>query len=338
MRIALNGYGRVGRSFVRALLEREASGWQAPFQLVAINDLGKAEDILYLTRYDTTHGPLLEPVELLDGVLRLGTHTPVLLEQAQPQDCPWREFDIDVVLECTGVFRAYEDARQHLGAGAGGVVLGAVPFDRADDIVVYGVNHAGVDLRERVISAASCTTHCIAPLLAALNDAFGVEQALMKEVHAYTSDQSLLDHVHRDLRRGRAAAQNIVPTTSSAIGAVQKVLPWMHGRISGDSIRVPTLNVALVDLTLKLGKTPTEVELNQLFERIAEQSNGLVGFNTEPLVSSDFIHRAESAIVDATQTRVQGDMVHLVAWYDNEWGYANRLLDLLAAVADQQAT
>ena len=160
----------------------------------------------------------------------------------------------------------------------------------------------------------------------------------MKEVHAYTSDQSLLDHVHRDLRRGRAAAQNIVPTTSSAIGAVQKVLPWMQGRISGDSIRVPTLNVALVDLTLKLGKTPTEIELNQLFERVAEQSNGLVGFNTEPLVSSDFIHRAESAIVDATQTRVQGDMVHLVAWYDNEWGYANRLLDLLAAVADQQPT
>lgn len=338
MRIALNGYGRVGRSFVRALLEREASGWQAPFQLVAINDLGKADDILYLTRYDTTHGPLLEPVELLDGVLRLGAHTPVLLEQAQPQNCPWREFDIDVVLECTGVFRAYEDARQHLHAGAGSVVLGAVPFDRADDVVVYGVNHAGVELRERVISAASCTTHCIAPLLAALNDAFGVEQALMKEVHAYTSDQSLLDHVHRDLRRGRAAAQNIVPTTSSAIGAVQKVLPWMQGRISGDSIRVPTLNVALVDLTLKLGKTPTEVELNQLFEQVAEQSNGLVGFNTEPLVSSDFIHRAESAIVDATQTRVQGDMVHLVAWYDNEWGYANRLLDLLAAVADQQAT
>src|SRR5690606_15429090 len=259
-------------------------------------------------------------------------------EQAQPQACPWREFDIDVVLECTGVFRAYEDARQHLGAGAGGVVVGAVPFDRADDIVVYGVNHAGVDLRERVVSAASCTTHCIAPLLAALSDAFGVEQALMKEVHAYTSDQSLLDHVHRDLRRGRAAAQNIVPTTSSAIGAVQKVLPWMQGRISGDSIRVPTLNVALVDLTLKLGKTPTEVELNQLFEQVAEQSNGLIGFNTEPLVSSDFIHRAESAIVDATQTRVQGDMVHLVAWYDNEWGYANRLLDLLAAVADQRAT
>lgn len=338
MRIALNGYGRVGRSFVRALLEREASGWQAPFQLVAINDLGKAEDILYLTRYDTTHGPLLEPVELLDGVLHLGAHTPVLLEQAQPQACPWRDFNIDVVLECTGVFRAYEDARQHLDAGAGGVVVGAVPFDRADDIVVYGVNHAGVELRERVISAASCTTHCIAPLLAALNDAFGVEQALMKEVHAYTSDQSLLDHVHRDLRRGRAAAQNIVPTTSSAIGAVQKVLPWMQGRISGDSIRVPTLNVALVDLTLKLGKTPTEVELNQLFEQVAEQSNGLIGFNTEPLVSSDFIHRAESAIVDATQTRVQGDMVHLVAWYDNEWGYANRLLDLLAAVADQQAT
>src|SRR5690606_25522106 len=156
-----------------------------------------------------------------------------------PQDCPWREFDIDVVLECTGVFRAYEDARQHLHAGAGGVVLGAVPFDRADDIVVYGVNHVGVDLRERVVSAASCTTHCIAPLLAELADAVGVEQRLREEVHAYTADKSPPDRERRERRRGRPAPQNLGPTTSSAIGAVQKVLPWMQDRISGDSIRVP---------------------------------------------------------------------------------------------------
>lgn len=335
MRIALNGYGRIGRSFVRALLEREASGWQAPFELVAINDLGKADDLFYLTRYDTTHGPLLEPVELIDGVLRLGAHAPVLLEHSEAANCPWADFNIDLVLECTGMYRAYDDARTHLDAGAGAVIVGAVPFDHADAQVVFGVNHADVTVNHKVVSATSCTTHCIAPLLAILDQQFGVEQVLMKEVHAYTSDQSLLDHVHRDLRRGRAAAQNIVPTTSSAIGSVQKVLPQLADRISGDSIRVPTLNVALVDLTLKLGKTPTVIELNALFEKMAHDSNGLIGFNDEPLVSSDFNHRAESAIYDATQTRVQGDLVHIVAWYDNEWGYANRLLDWLTYLASQ---
>lgn len=330
MRIALNGYGRIGRSFVRALLEREATGWQAPFELVAINDVGKAEDLFYLTRYDTTHGPLLEPVELVDGALRLGQHSPKLLEHSRAQDCPWADFDVDVVLECTGAFRAYDDAKKHLTAGAGAVIVGAVPFDHADDIVVFGVNHQGVTVSNKVVSATSCTTHCITPLLAILDKHFGVEQVLMKEVHAYTSDQSLLDHVHRDLRRGRAAAQNIVPTTSSAIGAVQKVLPQLDGRISGDSIRVPTLNVALVDLTLKLGNTPSAAELDALFEKESELSDGVIGFNNEPLVSSDFNHRSESAIYDATQTRVQGDLVHIVAWYDNEWGYANRLIDWLA--------
>ena len=270
---------------------------------------------------------------MLDGILQLGQHSPVLLEQAQPGQCPWRDFDVDVVLECTGNFRAYTDAAAHLQAGAGSVMLAAVPFDQADEIVVYGVNHEGVTHAGKVVSAASCTTHCIAPMLAVLDQHFGVEQVLMKEVHAYTSDQSLLDHVHRDLRRGRAAAQNIVPTTSSAIGAVQKVLPQLDGRISGDSIRVPTLNVALVDLTLKLGKTPSAIELDQLFEQAAANSDGLIGFNVEALVSSDFNHRAESVIYDATQTRVQGDLVHIVAWYDNEWGYANRLLDWLTYLA-----
>ncbi|MBQ0755336.1 MAG: erythrose-4-phosphate dehydrogenase [Gammaproteobacteria bacterium] len=335
MRIALNGYGRIGRSFVRALLEREAEGWRAPFELVAINDLGKADDLLYLTRYDSTHGPLLEPVELLDGILHLGNHSPVLLEHDSPTQCPWRSFNVDVVIECTGSFRAYDDARGHIEAGAGAVILAAVPFDHADDIIVYGVNHEGVEVSGKVLSAASCTTHCIAPLLRQLDDALGVEQVIMKEVHAYTSDQSLLDHVHRDLRRGRAAAQNIVPTTSSAIGAIQKVLPQLAQRISGDSIRVPTINVALVDLTINLRNTVDENALNALFYKAASNSGGLLGYNDEPLVSSDFNHRAESAIYDATQTRVQGSLTHIVAWYDNEWGYANRLLDWMSYLGQQ---
>lgn len=331
MRVALNGYGRIGRSFVRALMEREAAGWRAPFDLVAINDRGRAEDLLYLTRYDSTHGPCAQPVALLDGRLRLGRHTPALLEQPDPERLPWADLDIDLVLECTGFFRAREEAAKHLEAGARRVLLGAVPFDEADAIIVHGVNDDVLDPAHRVISAASCTTHCIALVLDVLDGEYGVDQAFMREVHAYTSDQALLDHVHRDARRGRAAAHNIVPTTSSAIGAVQRVLPRLEGRISGGSIRVPTLNVAMAELTLTLARPADEAALNRLFEERASTSAGLLGYSDEPLVSSDFNHRAESAIFDATQTRVQGHLTHVVAWYDNEWGYANRLIDLLAA-------
>ena len=329
MKIALNGYGRIGRSFVRALVEREAAGWSAPFALVAINDLGSADDLLYLSRYDSTHGVLSAPAELVEGRLRIGNHAPQLLHESDPAQLPWQQMGIDLVLECTGEFRSYRAAAGHLDAGARRVMVGAVPFDHADALLVWGVNHETLQDQQRVLSAASCTTQCIAPLLAVLDREYGVEQVLMKEVHAYTSDQSLLDHVHRDPRRGRAAAQNIVPTTSSAIGAVQTVLPQLAGRISGDSIRVPTLNVAMVDLTLALRRTPPVAEIDRLFELASENQPDLFGYNSEPLVSSDFNHRPQSAIYDATQTRIQGDLVHIVAWYDNEWGYANRLLDLV---------
>jgi len=213
-----------------------------------------------------------------------------------------------------------------------------VPFDQADQIVVYGVNHRDVRDDSKVLSAASCTTHCIAPLLSRLDQAYGIRQVLMKEIHSYTSDQTLLDHVHRDPRRGRAGAQNIVPTTSSAIGAVQQVLPALAGKISGHSIRVPTLNVAMVELTLLLERTPDRDSLNQWLQQQSKEASALIGYNDAPLVSVDFNHRPESAIVDATQTRVQGEMgqamVQIVAWYDNEWGYANRLLDWVAALAE----
>lgn len=337
MRVALNGYGRIGRSFVRALLGREAGGWRAPFTLVAVNDLGAPEDLLYLSRYDSTHGPCPVPVVLEDGPeLVLGRHRAGVLTVAEPAALPWRALDVGLVLECTGKFRGHDEASAHLAAGAGRVIMGAVPFDRADAMLVYGVNHEQLQPCQRVLSAASCTTHAIAPLLSVLDEAFGVEQVLMKEVHAYTSDQSLLDHVHRDPRRGRAAAQNIVPTTSSAIGAIQQILPRLKGRISGDSIRVPTLNVAMVDLTLRLTHTPSVPQLNELFARRAGEAPWLIGYNVEPLVSVDFNHRSESVIFDATQTCVQGDMVRVVAWYDNEWGYANRLLDLVSWMAEQE--
>ena len=332
--IAINGYGRIGRSFVRALAEREAAGNALPVRLVAINDLGRAEDLLYLTRYDTTHGRLAEPAELIEGMLRIGKQAPMLLEQPRPELLPWGELGVDLVLECSGHFRSHAGASRHLQAGAGKVIIGAVPFDLADQIVVYGVNHEDVRDDSRVLSAASCTTHCIAPLLQRLDQQYGIQQVLMKEIHAYTSDQTLLDHVHRDPRRGRAGAQNIVPTTSSAIGAVQQVLPQLAGKISGHSIRVPTLNVAMVELTLLLERTPDSDSLNQWLQQQSKEASALIGYNDAPLVSVDFNHRPESAIVDATQTRVQGEMVQVVAWYDNEWGYANRLLDWVATLAE----
>jgi len=335
MKVAINGYGRIGRSFVRALAERWERGWQAPFALTAINDLGEAEDLLYLTRYDTTHGRLPQEASLRDGRLSLAEQTPLLLNEPQPARLPWRELGVDLVLECSGHFRAYRDAAVHLEAGAGRVILGAVPFDHADQVVVYGVNQEQVGCGDRILSAASCTTHCIAPLLRALHADFGVRQALMQETHAYTSDQTLLDHVHRDPRRGRAGAQNIVPTTSSAIGAVQQVLPELAGRISGHSIRVPTLNVAMVELTLSLERPPAAEgdDLDPWLRRLAADSNGLLGYNDQPLVSADFNHRPESAIIDGSLSRVQGELVQLVAWYDNEWGYANRLLDWVSELS-----
>ena len=338
LRIALNGYGRVGRSFVRALVAGESNqGDRAPaVQLVAINDLGEPEDLLYLTRYDSTHGPYPGPVELLDGVLRIGNQTPVLLSEAEPQRLPWKELEVDLVLECTGAFRGYDGAALHLEAGAARVLIGAVAFDRADAWPVYGVNHEDLAADQRILSAASCTTHAVAPMLAELDEQFGIRDVILTEVHAYTSDQALLDHVHRDPRRGRAAAQNIVPTTSSAIGAVQQVLPRLAGRISGGSIRVPTLNVAMVDLTLRLEADMPDTEaVNELFAQAAARQPRLIGYNAEPLVSVDFNHRSESVIFDATRTLVQGDLLRVGGWYDNEWGFANRLLDLVGWLGER---
>lgn len=335
LRIAINGYGRVGRTMVRALYQGRAHGCNRDIQLVAINDLGSAESILHLTKYDTTHGRFHTPVTLLDdNRLQVNGDQILLLQVDDPARCPWGELNIDLVLECTGVFRAHAAASRHLTAGAKRVVIGAVAFDEADATLVYGVNHQQVLPEHKVISAASCTTHCIAPLLQLLDQAFGVKQAFMTEIHSYTSDQVLLDHVHRDVRRGRAGAQNLIPTTSSSIGAVQKVLPRLQGRIAGYSMRVPTLNVAAVDLTIAPERPVTDVrQLHDLMRQASEgHYRGILGYCDEPLVSVDFLHRTESAIYDETQTLISHDMVKIVAWYDNETGYAHRLLDLVEAL------
>lgn len=329
LRVAINGFGRIGRNVLRALYE---SPREYDVQIAAINDIGAPESLAHLLRYDTTHGVFGFPVHLQSGRwLRVGEEAMPLLQESDPARCPWDALGVDVVLECTGAYRAYADASKHLAAGARKVVVGAVPFDHADAIVVYGVNHQDVQPEHRIISAASCTTHCLGMLLGVLDAAYGVEAAMMTEIHAYTSDQQLLDHTHRDLRRARAGAQNLIPTTSSSVGAIQKVMPQLQGRVSGYSLRVPTLNVAMVDINLRLREIPA---INALHERLAQAASnelaGLLGYCNEPLVSSDFNHRTESAIFDATQTTLVGDMVKIAAWYDNEWGYANRLLDLLS--------
>ncbi|PIE41548.1 MAG: erythrose-4-phosphate dehydrogenase [Gammaproteobacteria bacterium] len=362
LRVAINGYGRIGRNLLRAFYEDAANcecagGHKAHnFEIVAINDVGSAESLLHLTRYDTTHGAFRGDITLVEqagqeylavnsgaqgggdqsGDYQSADSRVAVYHHASPADCPWAELNIDVVLECTGLFRAKAEAAQHLQAGAKAVVIGAVSFDEVDNTIVYGVNHESYSADQHIISNASCTTHCIAPLLKMFDQQWGIKEVLMTEIHPYTSDQSLLDKTHRDLRRARAGAQNLIPTTSSSIGAVQKVLPQLQGKIDGYSMRVPTINVAAVDLTLRF-ETPCTVEdINALVsQQAAEQWQGIVGYCAEPLVSSDFIHRAESAIFDATQTKALGELCKITAWYDNEWGYTQRLIDLLDFMAMQ---
>lgn len=332
LRVAINGFGRIGRHVLRAFLE---AGCRHPLQIVAINDLGDPQALLHLLRYDSTHGRL--PVEAqLDGtVLRVGDQRIALYAEPHPDKLPWRHLAVDVVLECTGEFRAHAQAARHLEAGAGRVVIGAAPFDQADFIAICGVNETQLQPAHRIISAGSCTSHALCPLLQAFDAMTGIESALMTEIHAYTSDQVLLDHVHRDLRRGRAGAQNIIPTTSSALGVARRVLPQLADRLGGYSIRVPTLNVAAIDLTVQMTRPmPVDALHAGLQAHAASLPPGLMALSDAPLVSADFNHRSESLIVDLTQTEGVGRQVKVFAWYDNEWGYANRLLDLCVAVAE----
>jgi glyceraldehyde 3-phosphate dehydrogenase len=349
LRVAINGYGRIGRNVLRALYEDQLLGRNnlaidqtvgRNIEIVAINELGALDSVAHLTRYDSTHGVFQLPVnvDVEASTLQIADHCIQVLSIEDPEQCPWRQLDIDVVLECTGLFRSREDAGKHINAGAKRVVIGAVAFDEVDNTLLYGINHQQFSQQDRIISSASCTTHCLAPVLTVLHEKWGVEYALMTELHAYTSDQHLLDKMHRDLRRARAGAQNLIPTTSSSISAIQQVLPFMQGRIDGYSMRVPTVNVAAVDLTVQLTNAAT-VTANDITELMSDAANGdfkgILGVCHEPLVSSDFIHRSESAIYDATQTMVLGPMIKLTAWYDNEWGYTHRLLDLLETIRER---
>ena len=333
-RIAINGFGRIGRNVLRAWFENPK---QFQFEIVAINDIADVQTLAHLFKYDTTHGRFAGQVEIQieDEQIFLNIQSNQrqlklqVFKQVQPELLPWAALKIDVVLECTGLFRSRADATRHIQAGAKRVIIGAAPFDSVDAAIVYGVNHAEVKATDQIISSVSCTTQALVPLVKIIDDAFGIETALMTEIHAVTADQSVLDHAHRDLRRARASGQNIIPTTSSALGALKQVMPKMENRIDGYSIRVPTINVAAIDLTF-ISQSPITVQkVNEVLSKAAQYDYAqIMQVTDEDLVSSDFNHSPYSLIVDLTQTMVVGHQAKVFAWYDNEWGYANRLLDL----------
>ncbi len=331
VKVAINGYGRIGRNVLRALYE---SGRTGEIRIVAINDLGDAATNAHLTRHDTAHGRFPGTV-VVDGdsMVVNGDRIRVVAER-NPAALPWRELGVDVVLECTGLFTSKEKAAAHLQAGARKVVISAPGGKDVDATVVYGVNHQVLRGEHTVISNASCTTNCLAPLVKPLHDGLGVVQGLMTTIHAYTNDQVLTDVYHSDLRRARSATQSMIPTKTGAASAVGLVLPELNGKLDGFAMRVPTINVSVVDLTFTAARATTVEEVNGLVKAAAEGPlKGILGYNTEPLVSVDFNHDPRSSVFDATQTRViGGTLVKVLSWYDNEWGFSNRMLDTTLAL------
>jgi glyceraldehyde 3-phosphate dehydrogenase len=332
VKVAINGYGRIGRNVLRALYE---SGRTREVSIVAVNDLGDAKTNCHLTRHDTAHGKFPGTVEVDgDHMVVNGDRIRVVAER-NPAALPWAELGVDVVLECTGLFTSKEKASAHLKAGARKVIISAPGGKDVDATIVYGVNHGILRREHTVISNASCTTNCLAPLVKPLHDRLGVVQGLMTTIHAYTNDQVLTDVYHSDLRRARSATQSMIPTKTGAASAVGLVLPELNGKLDGFAMRVPTINVSVVDLTFTAARATSVDEVNGIVKAASEGDlRGILGYNTEPLVSVDFNHDPRSSIFDATQTRViGGTLVKVLSWYDNEWGFSNRMLDTTLALA-----
>lgn len=330
-RIAINGFGRIGRMvFRKAIFENN-------LDVVAINASYPAETLAHLIKYDTVHGPFAGEVIALENELMVNGKTIKLLSNRNPEELPWRELEIDIVIEATGKFNSRDKASLHLEAGAKKVILTA-PGKNEDITIVMGVNDEMLDIDQHdVISNASCTTNCLAPVAKILDDKFGIENGLMTTVHAYTNDQKNIDNPHKDLRRARACAQSIIPTSTGAAKALALVLPQLKGKIHGMALRVPTPNVSLVDLVVDLKKEVTVEEINQAFVEASEGSlKGILGFTMEPLVSVDFNTNENSAIIDGLSTIVMGsNKVKVLAWYDNEWGYSSRVVDLALYVGQE---
>ena len=331
IKVAINGYGRIGRNVLRALYEAERTN---EIQIVAVNDLGDANTNVHLTKYDTVHGPFKGQVAVEgDSMIVNGDKIRVLAER-DPSKLPWGELGVDVVHECTGFFTSKEKASNHLKGGAKKVVISAPGGKDVDATIVYGVNHNILKASDTVISNASCTTNCLAPLVKPLHAQIGLVHGLMTTVHSYTNDQVLTDVYHQDLRRARSATQSMIPTKTGAAAAVGLVLPELDGKLDGFAVRVPTINVSLVDLSFVAARATSKDEINQILKAASEgELKGILAYNDGPLVSMDFNHTTVSSTYDATLTKVTGGtLVKVLSWYDNEWGFSNRMLDTTVAL------
>ncbi|RBA23770.1 type I glyceraldehyde-3-phosphate dehydrogenase [Herminiimonas fonticola] len=330
IRVAINGYGRIGRNILRAHYE---GGKKNDIQIVAINDLGDAKSNAHLTRYDTAHGKFPGTIEVDGDYMVVNGDKIRVFAQRDPAQIGWGELNVDVVLECTGFFTTKEKASAHIKGGAKKVIISAPGGKDVDATVVFGVNHNVLKASDTVISNASCTTNCLAPLVKPLNDKIGVVNGLMTTVHSYTNDQVLTDVMHEDLRRARSATQSMIPTKTGAAAAVGLVLPELNGKLDGFAIRVPTINVSLVDLSFIAARDTTVEEVNAIMKESSEGAlKGILTYQTEPLVSVDFNHNPASSNFDSTLTKVSGRLVKVSSWYDNEWGFSNRMLDTTVAL------
>lgn len=329
-RIAINGYGRIGRNILRALFENPQ---QHDIKIVAINDLGNIDINAHLTRYDTTHGKFEGTITIDKDHLIINGQPIKIFSERDPEKLPWKELEIDVVHECTGLFTSPEKARKHINAGAKKVIISAPAGKEVDATIVYGVNHTSLKSSYTIISNASCTTNCLAPVAKVLHENLGIIQGLMTTIHAYTNDQVLIDTYHSDIYRSRSATHSMIPTKTGAASALGLVYPKLDGKLDGLAIRVPTINVSLVDLCFQAKQKVTSKEVNEILKKASENSTlkGILNFSEEPLVSVDYNHNPASSTVDGLQTRVIGDFVKVLAWYDNEWGFSNRMLDVTTA-------
>ena len=331
IRVGINGYGRIGRNVLRALFESNRTG---EIEIVAVNDLGDAKTNAHLTRFDTAHGRFPGTVTVDGDAMVVNGDRIQVCAKRNPAELPWKALQVDVVLECTGFFTTKEKASAHIAAGAKKVIISAPGGKDVDATVVYGVNHGVLKASDTVISNASCTTNCLAPLVKPLHDKIGLVAGLMTTVHAYTNDQVLTDVYHEDLRRARSASMNMIPTKTGAAAAVGLVLPELNGKLDGYAIRVPTINVSIVDLSFTAKRATSVEEVNAIMKAAAEgELKGILNYTTEPLVSSDFNHDPASSTFDATLTKVaEGRLVKVGSWYDNEWGFSNRMLDTTVAL------
>ena len=334
LRIGINGYGRIGRNILRAVYEANRTG---EVQIVAVNDLGSPETNAHLTQYDSVHGKFPFPVNVDDGDMLIGDDRVKVLAERDPSKLPWGDLGVDVVLECTGFFASREKAALHLKGGAKKVLISAPAKDAVDLTVVYGVNHQLLDpAKHHIVSNGSCTTNCLAPLAKTLNDLAGIEAGTMNTIHSMTNDQRIIDVYHEDLRRARAAGMSMIPTSTGAAKAIGLVLPELAGKLDGFAIRVPTHNVSLVDLTCIVNKEVSVDEIHAAMKAASQGAlKGVYGYNDKPLVSIDFNHNPHSSTYEASLTKVKGKLVKVCSWYDNEWGFSNRMVDTALAMMGQ---